>query len=364
MRLAAFAPVLILALFCCTFALADDAALPSVLPCLTKCAVSIAAVPIDNPPPDFPKALPTAPRKPYDLGVVTIHYVIGIDGHVRDAMASLLIGPQETADIALAAIRKWTFHPALLDGNPVEQAADNNFIYVINSFQGTVKILDHGVLPSVLATYSHAADLANNGKPDDALALIKQKLADSDLNLYEIGTLTYLRALIDTQQNDCFPAKEMLDRGTVANENVDYGNITTLSLRLRIEDALCLGEIADALQRFDRLKSKRDIANDDPLAKSLAEARARADAVDHFGVQGRIPTPQIGYVWYHPLYRRNFSFQNITGTLDHFQLSCKQAMIETSLHEKAEGHVPPDWSDCSLYVFGTPGTTFDLIEAR
>ena len=62
------------------------------------------------------------------------------------------------------------------------------------------------------------------------------------------------------------------------------------------------------------------------------------------------------------LYRRDFEFKNIVGSLDEFQLSCKQQTVESRITDAAEWHVPKNWSQCYLFVSGAPGSTFDVLQ--
>jgi protein TonB len=51
-------------------------------------------------------------------GAVTLHAIIGKDGHVMDA--SVVSGPELRRAATLRAVRDWEYKPYLLNGEPVE----------------------------------------------------------------------------------------------------------------------------------------------------------------------------------------------------------------------------------------------------
>jgi hypothetical protein len=293
----------------------------------------------------------------YEEGFVDIRYTIGVDGHVRDALVSRLIGPQVLADTALASVKQRTFHPALADGKPVEQVSIVRFDFRVPNYTP-------GARPSVAAHYDKAVALMREGKLDDAFAMLIEARASPRMNYYERTMLAYATALIYMQRKDFLSADIFIRLATIhGGVNLDSA-LRANAIKLRIENDIYLGQMADALQWFDRLKSVKGFSSDDSIVKFLIDAQNRVEALDAFRVKARIPKPEDGEGWSHILYRRDFAFQNIVGTLDHFQLHCSQATIESNTSEKAEWHVPPDWSNCDITVFGAPDTTFDLIEAR
>jgi hypothetical protein len=101
-----------------------------------------------------------------------------------------------------------------------------------------------------------------------------------------------------------------------------------------------------------------------PIVKLVEDSRARAESATVFGTDAKIPEDGVGGDGVAVgLYRRNFAFTHVTGSLDRFTLSCKQQAVESKITPSAEWHVPKSWSDCHILVRGTPGTTFKLAQA-
>jgi protein TonB len=78
--------------------------------------------PVKAKPAKPPKAIKTPDPKPArhpGKGVTVVAVVVGTDGCTHDGKVIASSGSKETDDNALAAIQKWRFQPATVDGHPV-----------------------------------------------------------------------------------------------------------------------------------------------------------------------------------------------------------------------------------------------------
>jgi hypothetical protein len=131
----------------------------------------------------------------------------------------------------------------------------------------------------------------------------------------------------------------------------------------RIKASLALGDMVDALVSLDKLKAVKGFDPASPIVKLVKDQRAEVDNMPVFGLRGKIPeTGEAGQNVYFGLYRRNFAFANVSGSLEKFTLSCKQQAIESKITQTAEWHVPKSWSGCYVLVRGAPGTTFQVAQ--
>jgi TonB family protein len=70
---------------------------------------------IDRPIPDYPSAAGAAE------GFVRVRFTVGKDGHVAEAAVEESSPPGLFDAVAVAGVKQWTFHPRLVDGQPVDQ---------------------------------------------------------------------------------------------------------------------------------------------------------------------------------------------------------------------------------------------------
>lgn len=341
----------------CAQAPADDSALPNyrVLPCATRCATSTPPVPVDHPKPLFPTN-ELVREGGYVEGLVTIRYTIGIDGHVKDASVQLLLGPQRFADVALESVRARTFKPATVDGKPVEVGATVSFMFRDDNYTP-------GARPDIITAYRDSVAAIKAAKLDEALAIVRKAQARERLNFYERTMLMYVAGLLYNDQKDYVTARVAIDNALLNNGEFLDRRYREGALRLGIVLNARAGEFARALSLAQKLGAFVQLKPDDPALKVVADIHAAVDGPNPFAVEGKIPPAAESNSWHHILMRRTFAFDQTAG-LTKFQMSCDQQAIESPVKDGAEWHVPASWSNCHLFVEGTPGTAFRLIEFK
>jgi TonB family protein len=332
----------------------DALPVPTLLPCVQTCAVSVKAEPIAHPSAHFPAA-ELGNYGPFVEGFVDLRYTIGTDGRVRDVAVSRRIGPKDFADNAMDAVRSWTFKPAQADGKPVEQVSTVRFDFRVSG-------IGNGARFKIVKIVSQALAAVREDRLDDAQASLDQARDRAGLNYDELTMIAYAAAVLAYQRKDYLLARDEIGTATInAARNLDPGLLQP-AIQMRIDIDLANGEMADALAWFGYLKKIAKVDENNPAGKRLAEARGRYDAATLIPISGRIPKQDDGDAWEHVLYRRTFGFANVVGKLESFQLSCDQQAIQSPITTTAEWHVPKNWSRCSVYVRGTSGTTFSLVE--
>jgi hypothetical protein len=174
--------------------------------------------------------------------------------------------------------------------------------------------------------------------------------------------IAYAAAVLAYQRKDYLSAKDEIETATINTARNLTSTLREPAFQMRINIDLATGEMADALACFAFLKKFAKLDDASPVGKRLADAHGRYDAAKFIPVSGRIPKQEESDAWEHQLYRRTFGFADVTGKLDRLKLNCDQQAIESPVRTAAEWHVPKNWSHCFVYVRGTPGTTFSLVE--
>jgi hypothetical protein len=331
----------------------DAGALPSVevMPCLQKCADFVPAEHLEMPKPSW-----NVDFGNYSEALVTLRYTIGIDGRVHDAAVLNLKGPKSFSDRALGSLEGWTFKPATLDGNPVAESRILNYVFDVS------KNYQAGARPEVYQIYKHAVGLIQAGKYDEAEAGLTQEASKNELNFYERGMMANLLGAIALQRKDYQTASNQVKIATDFYTNQLPPAVTIQLYKSRILSSLAEGNLMDAMGASRKLKDVKGFDTNDPIIKAVTDTRATLDTLPAFSMSGRIPSADDGDGLKLYLYRRDFTFNNIKGSLDTFDLSCKQETVKSQVSDAAEWHVPKNWSQCYLYVRGAPGSTFDVVE--
>jgi len=82
--------------------------------------------PIDQPAPAYPFDL----RKEQREGQVTLLFTVTADGSVANPVV-IQSSNWVFRDLALNAVRKWKYTPALQDGHPVSAKVSQSFVFVV-----------------------------------------------------------------------------------------------------------------------------------------------------------------------------------------------------------------------------------------
>lgn len=340
-------------LACMAPARADNNELPVIhaVPCIEKCADSSEAVGISRPLPKFPAKYSS--RITYIEGDVRLHYKIGVDGHVSDIAVLEAIGPQDFIDLATDAVKDWIYKPATLNGSPVETCHVMEIRFVISKAPA-------GARPEIIKSYDAAVEEIRNGKWDDAQAVLTDAMTQPKINLYEYGMLGNAQSIVALHRNDMVEAKRISEKAYYLGDDRLPETVRRTLLETHAQSAVMTGDLPAALWAVEQLKTIKGRV-EDPVVGFVKQARAKLDTAPVIATTERIPdTGQAVTVV--ELYRRHFAFADIKGGLDRFTLSCKQKAIESKISETAEWHVPPDWSECHLLIYGQAGTSFRIAQ--
>jgi hypothetical protein len=335
----------------------DGEPLPEVhvLPCTEKCASITRPVGINEPKPVYLEEDTGSPYGAYAEGYVQLQYTIGTDGHVSNIAVIHLMGSKKFADYTADAVKDWVYKPAMSDGQPV--AVSHTLFSVFRIPNEPV-----GAQPKTVNLYREAQALAKDGKLDDSNARLNSAQALPRLNFYEHAMITNLMASIAMRQKDYRRARRLVDQITFYSGAGIPPSVIQELWNTRIISDVLLSNLGDAIGSLDHIRAMKWFDPANPVVKAVNDARLQADTMTAFQAEGEIPPPEDSDGFSFPLYRRAFSFRDISGSLDKFTMSCAERVIESPITDKAEWHVPKNWSNCQLLVRGTPGTTFQIVQ--
>lgn len=290
-------------------------------------------------------ATPVEPLPPFlhasanQAGFVDVSFVVGTDGHTTDAIVERAVGPHALVDAALDTLKHTVYHPAAEAGAPVAENKRYRFEFSEGGVPDAIaeKDCDTAAAPSAI-TGTTIPELLTNAK---CTAQWQARAGDyaAALKASRIATIDQARWL----------APEAREK----------------ALRLRVELEAQAGEMGEALMAFDTLQKVDEVPLQagDPDVALMARTYAAIDADKPFTTAGVIAADGGDLLWQHVLFRRTFSFSDVTGKLDRFTLRCGTHSFGSPALDKGAWNVPAGWTACVLYVFGTANTTFNLIES-
>jgi len=303
----------------------------------------------------FPMAERRVGDKTATEGYVLVRFTVTAEGRVANPVVERLIGPQDFADALLAKMEKWSYQPATLDGKPIQ--SDNNFQVVTFRLSNLI-----GARVAVKKPYDAAFELMKQKKFADAIVLLKPVLQLEYLSLYERSMTSFALAANYMALGDNDDALWNIRDATLASGGMLPVQAWEDAVRMRIRLEALADQYADALAWFDFLKANRHLAADDGDALLMADLRTFLADPKPIPISAMVPVGREQTSWAHTLLRRAFSFSGIEGSLDHFDLRCDQREVTMPITAGTQWRAPADARNCTLLVYGSPGTKFKVTE--
>lgn len=302
------------------------------------------------------------PQYPYrglqrmEEGWVQMSFVVTGEGAVRDALVEDSSAPHFEPE-ALAAVGRFSYAPALRDGQPVESGTVRfRMSFMLESHPHTVR-------PPFIRRIAAAQQLIADGNlraADRALGRIERR---GGQNLYEYAHLAWVRALYHDVAGNPGQRLRHLRRAlsrNFAGELKLQPEFRAGAFELLYQSLVGHGQLAAAIEAWewmDGAEETRELAA--RLADHVSGLRATVSDGGVLRVDGELPDR---HPWHHTLVRRSFEFHEVAGSLERLDLRCDYGAQSMQVRANAAWTVPPDWGTCWLYVHGRGGTRFQLFE--
>jgi hypothetical protein len=95
--------------------------------------------------------------------------------------------------------------------------------------------------------------------------------------------------------------------------------------------------------------------------ETFARLQATIDSGTPITVHGMVPAEGTAS-WTYDLAHAAFAIAHVSGTVTEYRVYCANTSQESPSGGPLQAKLPPGWSNCRLILFGTPGTTFDVID--
>jgi TonB family protein len=317
----------------------------------------VSAKPIERLAPRYPRSELGRGRQ----GWVQLSYVVTADGDIVDPVVENSSGSQAFEKEALRTVHRWSYEPATWDGAPVQQCHTKVMITFALEGAGT------GVTRKFYSRYKKIEKTIDSGELSNAQEMIDDIVENLNLSLSETAWLWALRArlagLVGDKDAQLFALRKATENDGRWVDDGLYPNLLLVRTALEIEN----GNFSEALSSYDKLvKTKYEhpqLEKIEPYVDTLREIVASEKALS---VPARIGKEadcvDCATNWhYHPL-RRKFTLAEVSGNLRNIEFRCSWQRVVDKAREDAIWEIPEDWGDCSIIVFGEPGTTFNLLE--
>jgi hypothetical protein len=262
----------------------------------------------------------------------------------------------------MSALAKWRYKPATLNGQPVEHSMTRTIIrfQIEDRASGASRefVRSFKEIQSALA----AKDLTT------AQTLLTDLRYRERRSLYEDAWFWWLYSTyLEFAKGDIEEQHDALTKA-IGYEEIYLAPDMFVSAAARLFVLrVQRNDLSGALEIYKRLTSTKQVQRVKtyseivPKLEPTVQQIERAVASDNvLMVRGRVGPHDY---WVHPLVRRTFSVGKIEGPLEHVSIRCsRRNVIFTPVTDEHTWTVPASYGDCSVYLKGMPGATFDFYE--
>lgn len=315
----------------------------------------VPAKPIDRVDPRYP----TSAARVGAEGWVRMSYVIDEEGNVVNPVIEDSGGSRSFRRNALNALKKWTFEPAMKDGEPTKQCHQSvqiDFAMVqkggasrrfVSKYKAIDALLEAGDLQQAQEAMEelHERD-ANNRYENPWLWSLDARLA-SELEEYRRELASWSRAISSSRTHspehktfaDNFVAKMYARQYQL---NAYYGQYAkALEAASNLESMEGQSDVYEGIA--DSVNSIREfIASDETIRVSM-ELKDRSTQ-------------------FYNLTRNRFMFEDIQGHLDTVEIRCDSHYETYTVAEEHLWTIPESWGACRVMIKGDMGTQYNILE--
>jgi len=306
--------------------------------------------PIERVAPRYPVKAARSARE----GWAIFSFVIDEEGAVKDVIVKDSSGSKDITKAAQKAVKKWRYKPAIIDGKPVEQCANNVKMDFKMKKNGTT-----GATKRFISKHKKAREALEDKdykEVERLLTLMKknQYMHLSENNYMHLLAADYARALGDKEKRLFHLSKAAISEVTRNEQQQLVVLYQTFFLEIELQryqnayetyDKLIVLEVAQPyLAELEQVIEKvNDIIASD---KSIVIA-ANLKNNDH---------------WHSALVRNEFSLTDIKGSLHTLDVRCANKRHQYTVENNNTWAIPDSWGNCSIYVYGEKNTSFNLVE--
>lgn len=297
-----------------------------------------------------PPRYPESERQSGGEGWVIVNMMIDPEGKPYEATVVESTGNPVFEKAALAAVDKWRFEPASVNGTPIHAGGNYKLQFQLTG--------ENGASESFARAYKQlvkAVDEGDRERADSRLALLKPH------NLYEdayagLASYTYYHKWGNAEQQ-----LSAIRRAIAGEKDARYlpkGAFTAaqqaaLALEIQSQD------YARALRTWRALRDNLDAERRAQLQKSIDQIQALRSNDQAFAVNGEIV---MGSSWYYELLKRRFQIDVTSGAVAEIKLRCDQQYVFFRYDPQLQYTISGNNSGCWMELVGDPGTKFRLIQ--
>ncbi|MGI9220554.1 MAG: energy transducer TonB [Woeseiaceae bacterium] len=307
------------------------------------------AVSIDRTAPRYPAVELRRGRQ----GWVELSYVVTKDGNVVDPIVQDSSGSSYFEKAATEIVEDWLYEPATWNGKAIQQCENKVLI--------TFAVEDAGkeVTLSYANKHKKISKELEEGNLEKARELIDKQFESKNLTLPELSWLWSLEAHYAGLVGDKQAQLAAVKRATISNGRWVTDDLYPSLLLIQTIRELELGNYSAAFRSHEKLlETKAEYPQLDVIQDNIERLQAVVASDATYAVPAQISEDK----WSYSLLRNRFSLAQVNGDLGNLEIRCARNRVVDEARMGTSWEIPENWGACSVIVFGSSGTTFNLLE--
>lgn len=286
-------------------------------------------------------------------GWVDLHFMIDTSGKTYEVAVTDSTGDATFETAAIKAAKKWTFEPAMFNGEPTE-AGYHFRLYFAHSYVDSVR-------PRFWRAYKDAVAATNDGDRARAAAAVQKLIVE---NLYEDAFASLAKYQFadkwGTEAEQIAALRRAVGMAQWAGQLRRSQFVTALHALLRLE--LRAKDFASALSTWNTLKRLQPKHADvTQLQPTIDDAIALRSDNRAYAVPGEIAAGSSS--WFYALYKQRFQVVLASGHVSEIKLRCDRHYVSFGFDPALYYRIADQYGKCGLELIGDPGTRFELIQS-
>lgn len=319
------------------------------------------AVPLDlyTPPNRKELVTPVYPRLALQEnreGWVRLEFMVDPQGKAYEISVSRSMGDRLFEQAAIRALKKSTFEPARVDGQPADAGASQQYVF---SLEGGSK----GAGAWFVRTYEAAMRVIAEGDRDKADEYMASLDRRTRLNLYEDAYLHVVKFSYYQKWGDKHQQLRALDRA-VAHEFAERHLPEELFVNCQRARFMLLVETGDYERAVRTYRMLRVMNLEEPVIEALQTVVDQLEVLRADDRSYTVPGDfGEGTSWSYNLFKDEFSIGDVQGDIAEIKLRCWTGYVFFRFQPDVKYKVAGGWNRCQLELVGNPGTTFALTQS-
>ena len=298
---------------------------------------------------------PRIPRTNGKEGWVRLDFMVGTDGKAYEIAVTDSMGDGTFQRAAIGALRRSTFEPAHLNGQPVDAGYSMYYKFGLEGEGGGVR---RSFLHSSKALME-AIEAGDRPLADTELAVLEPR---AQFNLYEDAYLHVAKFRYYARWGDAHQQLHALDRA-VSQDFQEHRLPEELYVALQLQRFWLLVRTQDferASSTFETLGSyELEASVTSALKATMENIRALRNDDRAYAVTGSLEERDS---WFYHLFKDEFAVTDVQGEITEVKLRCPERYLLFRFDPEMEYRVSNKRGHCHLELVGNPGTTFRLVQ--